>query len=232
MEISNRLTAGTCLIVDDHPLVCSAIEHLLNVSKRFEHVFSDTDASQSLNFIRQHPVDLLILDVGLDETDGFEFLRRARAHGFSGKALYVSGSDAQIYSETAQKLGADGYIVKSEGLNIIDSAIEKIMAGQKVFSSIKNTHLRTIKEVKLSLRESMVFKYLLEGCSNKEISERLSLSSKTVSTYKTRILNKYKVKSIVELVNLKSILNKDLQDQAMQDQTMQSQTIQNKTIQA
>lgn len=207
----NRLNSGTCLIVDDHPLVCSAIESLLNNTGWFEKVLAKSEAVDALSFVKKNPVDLLIIDVALKETDGFEFLRRAKAHGFTGKTLYVSGSDAQIYAETAQKLGADGYIVKSEGLSFIGEAIEKIMEGCRVFSSMKDKHLKTFQEVKLSLRETIVFKYLLDGYSNKEISERLSLSSKTVSTYKTRILNKYKVKSIVELINMKSVFNKEEQ---------------------
>lgn len=195
-----------CLVVDDHPLVCSAIESILTKANRFNHVHTETDSLTALRFLKENDVDFLILDVGLEDSDGFEFLRRAKAHGYNGKTLYVSANDVQLYSETAFKLGADGYITKSEDISLILDAIDGISHGYSVFKFLNKDETNTIKDIKLSKRETIVFKYLVEGYGNKEISEILSLSAKTISTYKTRILNKYNVKSIVELINFKAVL--------------------------
>lgn len=198
-----------CLIVDDHPLVCAAIEGLVRKSQLFAEVFTETEAFKALQLIKERNISFIILDVNLSDSDGFDFLRRAKAHGYKGKVLYVSASDASMYSETAFRLGADGYISKSEDLVKINDAIATIMSGMTVFRFLKDDDGNIVNSVKLSHREATVYTYLVEGHSNKDISNLLSLSTKTVSTYKTRILNKYKVKSIVELINLQSTLGQN-----------------------
>lgn len=193
------------LIVDDHPLVCAAISHMLN-EKEYTHSISEANnALDAMKLVKENNIDFIVLDVDLVDSDGFEFLRRAKAYGYAGKVLFVSVHNTTLYAETAYKLGANGYVTKTEGMNDIREAVEAILKGYSVF---KSNEFSTIsdKETKLSKREAVVFNYLIRGLSNKEIAQNLSLSSKTVSTYKVRIFDKYKVKSLVELIKIKDMV--------------------------
>lgn len=197
-----------CLILDDHPLVCAAIENLLRDHQRIENVYSLTDSHKAQSFIKENNIELLVLDVNLAKADGFEFARRITAHGYQGKMLFISANDSQIYSETAFRLGADGYITKSENMSLIVQAIDSILNGYTFFKFTGETPDRS-SEVKLSQREAVVLTYLMEGKANKDIAEILSLSAKTISTYKTRILEKYQVKSVLELMKVGEKINHD-----------------------
>lgn len=189
-----------CLIVDDHPLACAAIENLLKDVKYICRVESMSCTVQALETIKSGAIDLLILDVNLGSSDGFDFLRRVKAHGYKGKVLFISASDSAVHINAALKIGADGYVCKSENLNLIRESIDNIVNGYSIFK-FKLSEQHSLGAVELSKREVVVYNYLVQGKSNKDISELLSLSSKTVSTYKRRILDKYNVSSVVELVN-------------------------------
>ncbi len=197
----------SCLILDDHPLVCAAIENLLRDHHRIDTVYSMTDPQKAQAFLKENDIEMLVLDVNLAKADGFEFARRITAHGYQGKMLFISANESQIYSETAFRLGADGYITKSENMNLIVHAIESILNGYTFFKFTGDAPDRSA-EVKLSQREAVVLTYLMEGKANKEIAEILSLSAKTISTYKTRILDKYQVKSVLELMKVGNSINK------------------------
>lgn len=192
-------TSLTCLIVDDHPLVCAAVKQLLENGGRFQNVIVEQDSAKAQRYIQKEQVDFLILDVKLNKSDGFELLRRIKSHGFDGKSLFISANDSRLYSETAYKLGADGYVCKSENLNIVNDAVECILNGYSFYKSMKDVGST---DVQLSKQELVVFTYLVDGKCNKEIATMLSLSPKTISTYKSRILEKYNVKSIVELMSI------------------------------
>lgn len=195
----------TGLVLDDHPLVCMAMKQILDRNPRFTEVLVESDPFVGVKKLRQTQVDFLILDVNLVKLDGFEVLRRLKLQGFTGKTLFVSASESRLYSETAMRVGADGYISKSEGLSILQDAVECILNGYSFFKVTTDTKSM---DVELSKQELAVFRFLVDGKSNKEIAEILSLSPKTISTYKSRILDKYQVNSIVELMSLNdSVIN-------------------------
>ncbi len=136
----------------------------------------------------------------MGDNDGFELLKRARSYGYDGKVIFISANENDFYIESAHRLDVDGYVSKSEGLDFIKDSIVSVINGYKVFKNIvkKST-------VSLSRREVVVLNLLAKGKTNVEISKILSLSNKTVSTYKRRILSKYKVKSVIELLNILGI---------------------------
>ncbi len=195
-------TQKTCLIVDDHPLVCAAIERLISNSGKFTTVIAENNAMKAIKLIKENDIDCLILDVNLEKYDGFELLRRVKSHGYQGKTLFISANDSPLYSDTAIRMGADGYISKAADMSLISDAIDCIMSGYTFFKSYDVSDKKHQTDVQLSKQEMVVFNYLINGKSNKEIAEILSLSSKTISTYKTRILTKYNVSSIIELMQL------------------------------
>lgn len=189
----------SALVIDSYPIVLHAIEQMLVDRLGFESVFIANDGSKASSILKQNQIDIIILDIKQLDFDGLDFLRRIRAKQYSGKVLFISSNNHGIYSDTAKKLGANGYVLKSDTTKTIENAVSSVISGYDMFKN--NTDLKFLA---LSKRETIVYNYLAKGLTNKHISELLSISTKTVSTYKSRILNKCKVNSIVELIKIET----------------------------
>jgi two-component system response regulator FimZ (fimbrial Z protein) len=203
------MSSTNTLVIDSQPIMREALTQLLHDTISNGQVLQAPSATFALQLIRNHDINLVILDVDLEGTDGFEFVRRARAHGYKGRILFVSSNKHPMYSETARTLGANGYVSKLENTLVLKEAVISVLKGHTIFKKSDNLKKRNTT---LSKRETVVFNYLIKGYSNKKISEILSLSSKTISTYKTRILDKYKVDSIVELMRIQQHIYVDLNE--------------------
>ncbi len=190
-----------CLIFDDHPLVCVAIKSLLKELGMTNEVFTVTSAKSAFKTLKESNIELLILDVNLADCDGFDFYKRIKSHGYEGKVIFFSAETSQMYSQMAFRSGADGYVCKSENHDILKDAIEAVVKGYTFFK-FKQVANEVREMPQLSSRESAVMKYLLQGKSNRDIASVLSISDKTVSTYKRRVLDKFNVKNIVELTRV------------------------------
>ncbi|CAH0529980.1 response regulator transcription factor [Vibrio hippocampi] len=192
------MSTFNCLILDDHPLVCVAIKALLTNLPCINSIETEMDASKVTTLIKQHDINLIIVDVNLGDHDGFDLVRRMIARGYKGKVLFFSAESSQMFSEIALKLGADGYVCKSENHSILKDAVEGIANGYSFFKFVptRSTQQQTQS---LSQRETAVMNYLLQGKSNREVAAILSISDKTVSTYKKRIMDKYAVSNLLEL---------------------------------
>lgn len=196
----NRMEKHNVLIYDDHPIVGESLKIILSRIKSVNKITSTSNYKQAITLISSQEFDLLILDVNLDGADGFQFFRRAKAHGYSGKTIFFSCNGQDYCSKVAYELGANGYIDKSESQDVIASALETVLNGYNFFKSSQRDI--SSKTPTLSNREVMVLNYLLQGKSNNDVSHILGLSPKTVSTYKRRILDKYGVSSIIELIEV------------------------------
>lgn len=190
-----------CLIFDDHPLVCVAIKSLLKELGMTNEVFTATSAKSAFKRLKESNIELLILDVNLADCDGFDFYKRIKSHGYEGKVIFFSAETSQMYSQMAFRSGADGYVCKSENHDILKDAIEAVVKGYTFFK-FKQVANEVREMPQLSSRESAVMKYLLQGKSNRDIASVLSISDKTVSTYKRRVLDKFNVKNIIELTRV------------------------------
>ncbi|WP_045478299.1 response regulator transcription factor [Vibrio owensii] len=192
-----------CLIFDDHPLVCIAIKSLVESLGIANEVLTATSSKDALKTLKESDIGLLILDVNLADCDGYDFYKRIKSHGFSGKVIFFSAETSHMYSQMAFRSGADGYVCKSENHEILKDAIEAVAKGYSFFK-FKQTVEEHRNVPTLSSRESAVMKLLLQGKSNRDIADVLSISDKTVSTYKRRVLDKFNVKNIVELAKVVS----------------------------
>ncbi|MFA0015903.1 response regulator [Vibrio lentus] len=193
------MTNQNVLIIDEQPLYREALAELIMDSLNVEDLYKTTDTDKILKLVNSQSIDLIVLDVTLANNDGMNLAKIIKAHGYEGKLLFVSSLDNSSLSEAALSLGANGFLSKSESHESIRFALSSIMKGYSLF---KSDQKNSGKSTKLSNKEAIVFQYLIQGHSNKLISEKLSLSAKTISTYKTRILSKYRANSIVELVQL------------------------------
>ncbi|MGJ0192207.1 response regulator [Pantoea sp. RRHST58] len=193
------------LVVDDHPAICFAAKAVLEHEKDFEVVTSH--GGQLLNLIRQHAPQLLILDIALDNEDGLLLIPRIRQHYPECKILIHSGLSVHLYAERALRAGAEGFISKQTSLNDLLPACHLILKGYVLFPAQSFTLPHTVKYgdrqaflAALSNRELVVLRLFQEGKTNKAIAEQLTLSHKTISTYKARILDKSAATSFDQLI--------------------------------
>ncbi|EKO3905410.1 response regulator transcription factor [Vibrio fluvialis] len=186
------------LVVNPYPLEQHALEDIIQSTHQFQHIHFAVSPAEAYRIVSQQSIAFVMLEVEADDASGLDILRRLRAKGFAGKILFISAIDKAMYSKATQKLGANGYLLKSEHVSVIQDAICSVMRGYNIFKH--ENHAAISEAAELSKRETVIYHYLIAGLTNKKISELLSISSKTVSTYKTRILTKFGVKSVIELI--------------------------------
>lgn len=199
---------ASVIIMDEHPIVRMSIEVLLQKNKNIQVKLKSGDSHEVLNCIRNHPIDLVILDIEMTGTDGFVLLKRIRNLNKDIKVLFLSSKSEAFYAGRAIRAGANGFVSKRKDLGEIYNAVEMILTGYSFFPSetlsfINHLGSRTgaAVDMPLSNREVTVLRYLANGLSNKEIADQLLLSNKTISAHKSNIFSKLGVQSIVELID-------------------------------
>ena len=198
---------ASVIIMDEHPIVRMSIEVLLQKNKNIQVKLKSGDSHEVLDCIRNHPIDLVILDIEMTGTDGFVLLKRIRNLNKDIKVLFLSSKSEAFYAGRAIRAGANGFVSKRKDLGEIYNAVEMILTGYSFFPSetlsfINHLGSRTgaAVDMPLSNREVTVLRYLANGLSNKEIADQLLLSNKTISAHKSNIFSKLGVQSIVELI--------------------------------
>ena len=199
---------ASVIIMDEHPIVRMSIEVLLQKNKNIQVKLKSGDSHEVLDCIRNHPIDLVILDIEMTGTDGFVLLKRIRNLNKDIKVLFLSSKSEAFYAGRAIRAGANGFVSKRKDLGEIYNAVEMILTGYSFFPSetlsfINHLGSRTgaAVDMPLSNREVTVLRYLANGLSNKEIADQLLLSNKTISAHKSNSFSKLGVQSIVELID-------------------------------
>jgi Response regulator containing a CheY-like receiver domain and an HTH DNA-binding domain len=199
---------ASVIIMDEHPIVRMSIEVLLQKNKNIVVKLKSGDSHEVLDCIRNHAIDLVILDIELTGTDGFALLKRIKNLNKDIKVLFLSSKSEAFYAGRAIRAGANGFVSKRKDLGEIYNAVEMLLTGYSFFPSETlnfinhlGTHKGMVIDMPLSNREVTVLRYLANGLSNKEIAEQLLLSNKTISAHKSNIYSKLGVQSIVELID-------------------------------
>ena len=199
---------ASVMFLDEHPIVRMSIEVLLQKNKNIQVKLKSGDSHEVLDCIRNHPIDLVILDIEMTGTDGFVLLKRIRNLNKDIKILFLSSKSEAFYAGRAIRAGANGFVSKRKDLGEIYNAVEMILTGYSFFPSetlsfINHIGSRTgaAVDMPLSNREVTVLRYLANGLSNKEIADQLLLSNNTISAHKSNIFSKLGVQSIVELID-------------------------------
>ncbi|MCT8945756.1 response regulator [Pseudomonas iridis] len=196
------------MVVDDHPFIRSSVKMLLK-QENFDVVAEADNGADAVQMAREHAPDLIVLDIGMPKLDGLEVISRISALGLSSKILVLTSQSAQFYSMRCMKAGAAGFISKTNDINELIKAIKAVMDGYTFFPNLAGSSVRRsdVEATELDLiqtlsdRELTILQQLANGLSNKEIGEAMLLSNKTVSTYKTRLIEKLNVKSVVYLAD-------------------------------
>ncbi|WP_341648124.1 response regulator transcription factor [Thauera humireducens] len=193
-------------IVDDHQIVRAGFREMLADELGFEFPFEAASGEEALQGLRQHETDVLLLDLSLPGQSGVDVLRAARQRYDALRILVLSGFPEDRYALAMIRNGADGYLCKDCTREELINAIRTVAQGRRYLSprtaellAQELTGGASAPHEKLSDRELQVFLRLARGESVSDIAAVLNLSVKTVSTYRSRLLEKLDVSSNAEL---------------------------------
>jgi two-component system invasion response regulator UvrY len=196
------------LIVDDHAIVRDGLKQLLAHSFPSAEFGTASDAVSALDLVVSTKWDVMLLDISMPGQSGFDALRQFLLIQPALKILVLTMHSEDQYGLRVLKAGAAGYITKETAADHIVNAIQRVLGGGKYVSpslaECLATALITPQDVlphqTLSDREYQIMRLLASGKSVKEISYDLSLSIKTVSTYRTRFLKKLNLKTNADVI--------------------------------
>ena len=197
------------LVADDHAIVRRGLVQMIDAMPNTRVAAEADNGLQALSLIQESSFDLVVLDISMPGKSGLEVLKEIKAYCPDLPVLILSIHPEEQYAMRVFKAGASGYITKDSASDELIHAILTIMSGKKYITpslaekmalSLGEDFAKPLHE-RLSDREYEVMRLLARGRSVKDISDDLFLSIKTVSTYRTRILEKMNLKSNAELIH-------------------------------
>lgn len=196
------------LIADDHTLVREGLKQILASAGDVVVAAEAVDGDQALARVRSEEFDLALLDLSMPGLSGIELIKRLKLEKPRLRILVLSMHGEQQYAVRAYKAGASGYLTKDSASAQLVAAIRKIAAGGVYISPAAAEQLAlgampggsALPHNALSNREFEVLRLIVAGGSLTDIAQSLHLSVKTVSTHKTRILQKMNLSSTADLV--------------------------------
>ena len=197
------------LIADDHLIVREGIKRIIDDSADMNVVAEASNGMEALELVWNNKYDLILLDISMPGQNGLQTLKEIKKHDKDLPVLMLSMHAEQQYAMRAIKAGASGYMTKDTASNQLVKAIRKINDGRKYISPEVADLLATDlyheydKEPHeyLSDREFEVLKMIAKGNSIKIIAKNLSISPKTVSTYRSRILEKLDLETNSDIIH-------------------------------
>ena len=202
------------LLADDHKLLRAGLKLLLQRNPDLTVVGEAADGEQTLQLFQQLEPDLLLLDLSMPKMDGLDCLREIKSRWPEAKVIVLTMHEDENYIKQAMQAGAAAYVHKSAADTDLFKAIDAVQAGQLYLSQQDSNLLLNVllkqdpapvdnqaPYVLLSPREREVLRLIAHGYSMAEVAEKLSLSIKTVDTYKTRLMEKLGTTRKSELVS-------------------------------
>ena len=197
------------LLADDHAMLRSGLKLVLSEAFKNVQFGEAADCQQTLDAVPRHPWDLIILDISMPGRGGLDVLKEIRALYPRIPVLMLSMYTERQFAVRAFRTGANGYLTKACAGTELIRAVEHILAGGNYVSTDLAEHLVSvlsgtrgaILHERLSPREFEILRLIASGKTVKEIAFNLSLSVNTISTYRTRILEKMKLRTNAELTH-------------------------------
>ena len=195
------------LIADDHTIVREGLKQIMNDTGDMTVTGEAATGQEALDMILREDCDVAVLDIAMPGKSGLEVLKELRHHKLKLPVLVLSMYPEDQYAIRVLKAGADGYLTKESAPQDLITAIRRLYAGKKYISpmlaeklalSLESDSSRQSHEL-LSDREYQVLCRIASGKTVKDIADELSLSVKTISTYRSRILEKMSMKNNAEL---------------------------------
>jgi DNA-binding NarL/FixJ family response regulator len=200
------------LVADDHAIVREGLGIMLGNQPDMEVVGLATNGREAIRMVDQYQPDVAVMDISMPELNGIEAIQQMLPSHPRMKVIVLSIHETKPYVYRALKAGAKGYLIKeTAGLEVVD-AVREVYQGERYlsqriadlltdisFRSLENSGETSPLE-QLSPREREILQLVAEGKTSQEIAQRLSISSKTVDTYRSRLMHKIGVEDVAGLV--------------------------------
>lgn len=199
------------LLIEDHPAIGEALGSIVKDKMDIELLGHEYTAEAGIEAARKLKPDVAVVDISLGDAHGLDVVNNLKIQVEDIHVVVYSMYDDTIYAERALRSGASGYLMKSEPLQNLIEAIRTVAEGDiylsrrmssrilgKVAMGKSSNPMFAVDE--LTDREMAVFQMLGEGCAVDTITDKLSLSRKTVETYRRRVKEKLGLDSIEELL--------------------------------
>jgi len=210
LTMKTAATDYRIILIDDHCIVRMGIRSLLETQEDLKVIAEAGGRREALDAIETECPDLAIVDLMLGSDDGISFIKECRAQYAKMKILVMTVHDENVYAERVFRAGADGFIAKESSTRHLLEAVRTVLNGEiylsrasssrilgRVFRGSENPHESPLEV--LSDRELHVFQMIGTGMSTKEIATSLSLSGKTIETYREKIKAKLSIPNAFKL---------------------------------
>jgi DNA-binding NarL/FixJ family response regulator len=196
------------IIADDHGVVAEGLKHVVEAQLDMQVVSLAVDGREAVRQARDLQPDVVLMDLSMPELNGADATRAILERDPKCRVIVLSMYSEREYVRRALKAGAAGYVVKRSAAKEVVDAIRAVHAGQRYLSPrVADVVLDDYAGdgaddllAKLSQREREVLQLLAEGHTGAQIAERLSLSQKTVETYRARLVEKLGIRDVPGLV--------------------------------
>ncbi len=203
------MTPTRILIADDHALVRAGICALAERIKGVKVVAEAGNGAEALKLIKELKPDLVLLDISMPETSGFEVLAQQAKEFPDARVIVLTVHEAEAYAIRALRQGAAGFLLKSAASVELEAAIKTVTRGETYVSpelskrslleygkaSTDRARLDT-----LSPRQREILKLVADGLNTKEIARHLSISAKTVETHRAQLMERLNIHDVAGLV--------------------------------
>jgi len=195
------------LIADDHGVVAEGLKSLAEAEPGIEVVGIVADGREAVKHARESKPDVVVMDMSMPELNGADATQAILQNDPTCRVIVLSMYAEREYVRRALKAGAMGYVIKRSAAKELVDAIRSVHAGQRYLSPrVADVMIEAGADdkddllSKLSMREREVLQLLAEGNTGAEIAQRLSLSQKTVETYRARLVEKLGIRDLPGLV--------------------------------
>lgn len=195
------------LIADDHAIVRKGLIQLLREEYPFAQISEAADSAEVFEKLKGKVWDIILLDISMPGRSGVETLKQMRSEGIKAPVLMLSMHPEEQYAIRVLKAGASGFLNKESATEELIAAVRKVLSGRKYITASLAEKLadgasdisdKPLHEL-LSDREMQVFQLIASGKAVSEIAEEISLSVNTISTYRSRILEKLSLKNNADM---------------------------------
>lgn len=207
-------------LVDDHEIVRDGMKYLLEEEDNLTVVGEGSNGIEAIEIVRQKQPDILIIDVRMPEMNGIEAVKIINKTPTKTKSIVLSMHDSEEYILKSIEAKAMGYLLKDASKQEILKAIYTVHNNEKYFSGdisniivnnlLKKTNPKATQDssqneiarkndFNLTKKENEILRLVLNGKTNKEISEKLGKSKRTIETHRFNLMKKMNVKNLIEL---------------------------------
>ena len=196
------------IIVDDHGLIREGIKKVTARETDIEVIGEACNSDELFKLLDKHEIDIIILDISLPDRSGLDLISDIKIKSPNTKILILTMHPEDRFALLALRAGASGYITKEKASKSLVDALRIINDGRKYISSSLAEHLASELDMNyekpvhesLSTREFEVMRLIAEGKAVRDIADKLCISANTVTSYRSRIMQKMRMKTNAEII--------------------------------